>query len=54
MLPSVIEVVSQCPGDSFESLKHTLSSKIGRESLYVLPIERAVGIIDDLEQVSTK
>ena len=37
---------------SFESLKHALSSRDGRESLYALPLERAVEVIDVLEQVS--
>ena len=39
---------------SFESLKHALSSRGGRESLHALPIEQAIGVIDVLEQVSAK
>ena len=39
---------------SFESLKHKLSSGSGRESLYTLPIEEAITVIDTLEQVNTK
>ena len=39
---------------SFESLKHILSSDSGRGSLYALPIEEAVTVIDALEQVNTK
>ena len=39
---------------SFESLQSVLSSKAGRESLYALPTDQAVGVIDVLEQVSAK
>jgi len=39
---------------SFESLKRKLCSGSGRESLYTLPIEEAVTVIDTLEQVHTK
>jgi hypothetical protein len=39
---------------TFETLKLMLASKCGRESLYVLPIERATEAINILEQVSAK
>lgn len=45
---------SQDRSRSFESLKRALSSGNERESLYVLPIEDAITVIDTLEQVSAK
>jgi hypothetical protein len=39
---------------SIETLKLSLSSRGGQESLYVLPIEQAIEVIDVLEQVSVK
>lgn len=39
---------------SFESLKHKLSSGSGRGTLYTLPIEEAVTVIDALEKVNIK
>ena len=45
---------SQGRNHSFESLKHMLSSGGGRESLYALPIEEAIVVIDALERVSVK
>ena len=45
---------SQGRNRSLESLKHTLSSGSGRESLRALPIEEAITVIDALERVSIK
>ena len=54
MPPSVVGGASQPQNHSFESLKRTLSSKSERESLYILPSEWAIGVINHLEQVSVK
>jgi hypothetical protein len=54
-LPSTTTLgASQGQDRSFESLKLTLSSRGGRESLYVLPIEQAIEVIGVLERVSAK
>jgi len=50
--PLAARGTSQGPGYYFEFLKHALTSKAGRGSLYALPIEAATVIIDGLEQVS--
>jgi hypothetical protein len=54
-LPSagILEASQGC-NRSFELLKRTLSSRDGRESLYVLPNEQAIEVIDILEQVSAQ
>ena len=44
----------QNPSLPFESLKHTLSYSGGRESLYLLPSQEALAVIDILEQVSSE
>ena len=46
--------VSRDRNTSFASLKHTLSSRGGRESLYALQIGQAIRVIDVLEQVGSK
>lgn len=52
-LPSAANLTLPGLGHSFESLKRTLSSGSGRESLYALPIGKATTVIDALEQVSS-
>ena len=52
--PTITLEASHGRNRSLESLKYALSSRGGRESLHTLPTEQAVGVIDVLEQVSTK
>ena len=52
--PTAVSGVSHGYNRSFESLKHALSSRGGRELLHALPTDRAIGVIDVLEQVSAK
>jgi hypothetical protein len=54
-MPSTAHLgASQGWDHSFESLKLALSSRGGREALYVLPVEQAINVIDVLEKVSAK
>ena len=52
--PTAVSGASDGCNSSFESLKHALSSRSGRELLRALPTDRAIGVIDILEQVSAK
>lgn len=52
--PTAVSGASDGCNSSFESLKHALSSRSGRELLRALPTDRAIGVIDVLEQVSAK
>ena len=53
-LPIAVSGASHGCNRSFESLKHALSSRGGRELLHALPTDQAIGVIDTLEQVSAK
>jgi hypothetical protein len=54
-MPSTVHLGASHSWDhSFEFLKLTLSSRGGREALYVLPVEQAINVIDVLEKVSAK
>ena len=52
--PTAVSGASHGCNHSFESLKHALSSRGGRELLHALPTDQAIGVIDILEQVSAK